>query len=231
MTPPQAPPPPAPKKSNVLLWVILGVGGLFMMVAIGVIATGFFVAHKVKQVAGDISANPAMAITKMMAATNPDIEVLNYDDKTGMIRMKDKRTGKVMEVNFEDAKNGNFTVKEEGGKEATLSIAGQGGNRPDWVPVFPGAKQTGNFSSMAPEGASGTLSFTADAAPKDVADFYREKLKAEGFGIAGEFSGGDQQATMLTAENKEKNRSVHVVIGGEGKSSTIGVTFTEKKGQ
>ena len=77
MTPPQAPPPQ--KKSNLLLWILLGVGGFIMIVIIGIVATGFFIAHKVKEAGFDadlIKSNPAMAVTKMMAATNPDIEVL-----------------------------------------------------------------------------------------------------------------------------------------------------------
>jgi hypothetical protein len=232
MTPAQAP-PPAPKKSKLLLWIFLGVGGLIMIAVIGVAATFFFIAHKVKQAGFDadlIKSNPAMAITKMMAATNPDIDVLSYDDKTGTIKVKDKKTGKIMEMNFEDAKNGNFTIKEEGGKEGKVSISGSGGNPPpDWVPVYPGAKQQSSFSSNTEEGSNGTVAFNVDGGPKEIAEFYREKLKAKGFAIAAEFSGGGGAGSMLTAEDKDKNRAVHVVIGGEGSKATVSVTFTEKK--
>jgi len=230
MTPPQAP-PPAQKKSNVLLWILLGVGGLVMIAVIGVVATGFFIAHKVKQAGFDsdlIKSNPAMAITKMMAATNPDIEVMAYDDKSGMIKIKDKKTGKVTEVNFEDAKQGKFTIKEEGGQGGTVSFSAEGGAPPpDWVPVFSGAKQTANMSAKTAEGDNGTLAFSVDAAPKAVADFYREKLKAGGFGISAEFASGE--GSMITAENKESHRTIHVVIGADGGKSTASVTFSEKK--
>ncbi len=233
MTPPQAPPPPAPKKSNLLLWILLGVGGLVMIVVIGVVATGFFIAHKVKQAGFDadlIKNNPSMAVAKMIAATNPDIEVLAYDDKSGIIKMKDKKTGKIMEVNFEDAKNGNFSIKEDGGKEGQVSISGSGGNPPPgWVPVYPGAKQQSSFSSNSEEGANGTVAFSVDGGPKEIAEFYRDKLKAGGFAISAEFSGGGGAGSMITAEDKEKNRAVHVVIGGEGSKATVSVTFTEKK--
>ena len=192
MTPPQAL-PPSPKKSNLLLWILLGVGGLVMIVVIGVVATGFFIAHKVKQAGFDsdlIKNNPSMAVAKMIAATNPDIEVLAYDDKSGIIKMKDKKTGKIMEVNFEDAKNGNFTMKEEGGKEGSISISGSGGTPPpDWVPVYAGAKQQSSFSSKSDEGANGTVAFSVDGSAKDIAEFYRDKLKARGFAISAEFSG------------------------------------------
>ena len=234
MIPPQAP-PPAPKKSNMLLWIILGgVGGLLLIVFIGIVATGFFIAHKVKQSGFDadlIRSNPAMAVTKMMAATNPDIEVLSYDDKSGSIKVKDKKTGKIMVMNFEDAKNGNFTIKEEGGKEGAVSISGGGGNKPpDWVPVYPGSKQQSNFSSITAEASNGTIAFSVEAPPKEIAEFYRDKLKAGGFAIAAEFSGGGgANGSMLTAEDQASHRSIHVIIGGEGKNATVSVTFTEKK--
>ncbi|HTC32220.1 MAG TPA: hypothetical protein VK724_02560 [Bryobacteraceae bacterium] len=48
MTPPVAPVPQA-KKSNVLLWVLIGVGGFFALIIVVVLAAGLFVAHKIKQ--------------------------------------------------------------------------------------------------------------------------------------------------------------------------------------
>ena len=232
MIPPAAP-LPSRKKSNLLLWIILGVGGLVIIVGIGVIATGFFIAHKVKQAGFDtdlIKSNPAMAVTKMIATMNPDVEVLAIDDKSGMIKIKDKKSGKVTEINFEDAKNGNFSIKGDDGKEGTVSISGGGGKRPEWVPVYPGAKQQSNFSSTTAEGDNGTIAFTVEAPPKEIADFYRDKLKAGGFTMAAEFSGGgDAAGSMMTAEDKAHNRQIHVVIGGEEKTATVSVTFTEKK--
>jgi hypothetical protein len=47
MTPP-VPPVPA-KKSNVLLWVLIGVGGFFFLIVVVVLAGGLFVAHKVRE--------------------------------------------------------------------------------------------------------------------------------------------------------------------------------------
>jgi hypothetical protein len=45
------PPSPQPKKSNVLLWILVGVFGLFMIGAIAIVGGGLFIAHKVKDFA------------------------------------------------------------------------------------------------------------------------------------------------------------------------------------
>ena len=48
MTPP-VPPVPAKKKTNVLLWVLIGVGGFFFLIIVVVLAGGLFLAHKVRE--------------------------------------------------------------------------------------------------------------------------------------------------------------------------------------
>lgn len=55
-----AAPPPLPpsgaapqRKTNVLLWVLIGVGTLFVLFIVGLMAAGLFVAHKVKQASVD----------------------------------------------------------------------------------------------------------------------------------------------------------------------------------
>src|ERR1700684_297804 len=53
MTPPPAPmsptgPPPA-QKSNGLLWVLIGVGGVFFLIVVAIFAAGLFVAHRVRE--------------------------------------------------------------------------------------------------------------------------------------------------------------------------------------
>src|SRR5580704_9449261 len=49
---PAPPPQPQAKKSNVLLWVLTGVGGFFALIVILVVAGGLFLAHQVRQSGG-----------------------------------------------------------------------------------------------------------------------------------------------------------------------------------
>jgi hypothetical protein len=54
--PPSSGPMPAPvqgKKSNALLWVLLGVGGFFVLVIVALVGVGFFVVHKAKEAGFD----------------------------------------------------------------------------------------------------------------------------------------------------------------------------------
>ena len=90
---------PVKRKTSPLVWVLIIVLGLFVL---GGIVTGgavMFFLHKARQAgfdAGLIGRNPGLAISKMIAAANPDVEVLSTDDGSGKITMRDKKTGKVV---------------------------------------------------------------------------------------------------------------------------------------
>src|SRR6267154_1772242 len=107
--PPQVPmyPPPQPKKFNVLVWVLVGIGGFLLLVVIAVVCAGFFLVHKAKQAGLDpdlIRKNPAMASVRIMAALNPNIEILSFDEDRSKVMVRDKKSGKTYSVDFEDAK-------------------------------------------------------------------------------------------------------------------------------
>ena len=121
---PVAPAPAAPvkqaapprKKTSPLVWVLVGLLGLFLLVGIGVVAGGFFLVHKAKQAGLDPSLwekNPGLAATKMITAMNPDVQVLKTDEDKGLITLRDKKTGKVYTMDFEAVKEGRIKFQEE----------------------------------------------------------------------------------------------------------------------
>jgi hypothetical protein len=137
-----------PKKSNVLKWVLIGIGACFMLFVIGAIGLGLFVAHKAKQAGLDpdlIKRSPALAAAKLMVAANPDVEMVTADEGKQEMTVRDKKTGKVYTMSFEDAKSGKFTMKEDG--KATLTVGGKA-KVPSWVPDYPGSDPQGAFSAQ-----------------------------------------------------------------------------------
>ena len=76
--------------------------------------TMYYVAHKVKQAAH----NPALAVTRLLAAANPDVDVVSTDEDKGTITVRDKKTGKTITMNFADAQKGKFVFEQDGQKMA-----------------------------------------------------------------------------------------------------------------
>ncbi|RPI07597.1 MAG: hypothetical protein EHM65_11570, partial [Acidobacteriales bacterium] len=122
---PVAPSPaavPAPKKSNVLVWVLAGCGGLIALGLIAMALFGWFVSRK----ASEFGKNPAFAAAKMMAAMNPEVEVIRADEDSGQITLREKKSGKTITLDFRDIRKGRMSFEGEGGEKVDIQTEGEG---------------------------------------------------------------------------------------------------------
>jgi hypothetical protein len=211
-------PPPPPKKSNVLLWVLVGVGGFFLLIALVVVGGIAYVAR-----------NPALVMTKMITAANPNVEVVSVDKGSQQITLRDKQTGKAYNISFNDARNGKFTVKEGNGR-ATFTMGG-GAKVPAWVPDYPGSDPQAAFSAQGHDGESGTFTFkTRDAADR-VTKFYQDQFQTTGLQITSNVTHQEANSSggMLVAQDDAKKHTVTVIIAVEGRNTTVAVTYVTNK--
>ena len=243
--PPQAAPPqapmyapaaPAPAKggSKVLFWILGIIGAIVLLIVVGVAVVGFYIKHKVEQAGVSselLQRNPGLAVLKIMTATNPNLEILSTDENDRVVKIRDKQTGKIMTMTFDDLEKGKITFRADDDKGgATLSI-GQGvTGLPDWAPAYPGARESGG-SKVDAHGdngeAGGTVTFATSDPPEKVLAFYTEKLKAAGLTVNGTFTSGT--TSTLSAADDSDGRGVHVAISGAGDGSTITVIYGQKK--
>jgi len=252
MTPQPQPPGgmPPKKKTSPWVWVLVAVVGVFVLFGLLLVAGGLFVFHKAKQAGLDpdlMRRNPALAVTKMLATVNPDVEVLRVDEKRGLITLRDKKTGKTTTVDFEDVKRGKIVFEGEGGEKVTVETSGEGetgtvrlkssegvvefgkevGKTPDWVPSYPGSKPEGTFSARGEQGESGTFHFTTSDTPAKVIAFYDGALKRGGMKVSsssyqedGKIAGG-----MVSGTDEATDRSVTVLVGSQEGGASVNVTF------
>jgi hypothetical protein len=244
--PPMGPPmQTGPKKTSPVVWIIVGVLGFFLLVGVVIsIGVGMFV-HKVKQ-------NPAMAVAKLLTAANPDIEVLDASEGRNSIKIRDKKTGETMEVNLDDIKAGRINLKGPKGERASIQANADGQNGsveikgpdgtasfnsganakiPDWVPAYPGATATANFSVQGGDGSGGTFSYTTKDPPDAVLAFYTKSLTGAGFKITSNVAGTANGASgnMISAENEASKQTVVITLGGENGSTAVNVIYGTKK--
>jgi|SRR5579862_3685573 len=251
--PPQVPPgqlaPPA--KSNVLMWIVIGVVGVVCVVTVTCGLGGYLLYQKVKSAGFDpelMKNNPGLAITKMAAALHPDMEVVSTNDRAGTITMKDRSTGKAMTFKFDpdtkslvmtgdDGKQVKMTVSGDGkttgaldlqSTDGTLHLGTAAGNKtPAWVPVYPGSSPQGTFSAQTNDGDQNTFAFTtADGAGK-VISYYQDQLKSTGFTVT--LVTASDQGGMLTAEDAGKKRSLIVTASSAGQGTQANIMAVEKK--
>jgi hypothetical protein len=218
MTPISQPPPP-PKKSNVLLWVLVGIGGFFLLIALAVVGGIAYVAR-----------NPTMVMTKLITASNPNVEVVSVDKGSQRITLHDKKTGKTYNISFNDAKNGKFTVNEDGGSRAAFSIGGKA-KVPAWIPDYPGSDPQAAFTAQGDEGESGTFTFKTRDSMDRVSKYYQDQFKSSGLEITTNVTHQDGQSSTgtLVAQDQAKRHTITVTIGGDGGNSTVAVTYATSK--
>jgi hypothetical protein len=242
------------KKSRVLVWVLAGCGGFALLAVIIVVVGSIFVWHKAKQAGFDpelMRKNPAQAVAKMIAATNPDIDIVSVDDAKGLITVKNKKTGETVTVNFEDARDGKVTFKEGNKDTVTIDASGSaesGGvemksgdasmkmgtgapeNLPSWLPQYPGVKVEGSYSMQGKDGDAGSFGFKTGDSIDRIVKFYEEGLRNAGLKVNtnllnqnGQVSGG-----LVTGEDKQEGRTALVTASASGQQTQVSVTFTSK---
>lgn len=231
-----APAAPVAAKRTIWPYFLFGCLGLIVLSVLAMVGTGLFVAKKVKDAGLDpdlMQRNPAAAVAKVLATVNPDIEVLDFDEQRGIIRVREKSTGKVMTLNFEDAKRGRIVFQEEGKGE--VKIEGEGGKvqvttpegtaeigtgtlkLPAWLPAYP---TISSVDMNVTSGDGGMAVFRSKDDTAAVAGFYESALNKAGMKVNKTTTqeAGEKASFVLIGTKGESTASVSVAPDGQGGS-------------
>jgi len=242
-------PPPQnqpPKKGNkVLMWSLIGCGSLVVIMIICAAIFFWWVRSNVDMALAE--RNPALAAAKLAVSMNPDVELISIDEGKGTLTIREKKSGKVVTINADQAQGGKITVSEDGKENVTIdgsggSVSVRKGNEtatfgantnatlPDWVPEYPGSDMEGFYSTSTSDSTSVGFNFTTDDSPADVIDFYESGLKDEGFKITTSSTNSNGQvSSQITAHNSDYSRMVFVNVVVESGSTKATLVVTAKK--
>ena len=242
---------PAKKGIPIWAWIGIGCGGLLILVLIVVMAAGFFVANKVKDVAADFEDNPAMATAKMIVKLNPELEEVATDEEAGTITVRNKKTGEVVTVNFDDIEDGKLSFTTDEGEvtvdaseleeSGSMTVTNEEGtvvfatgkpsakDIPSWVPMYPGTEPASRHSMRTETTVSGGFEVATTDPVADVLEFYREALESAGYAISvNTYTQDDTEGGMVNGNNEAEQRSVVVIISREaGEDTKAMVSFNE----
>jgi hypothetical protein len=246
VSPPVTQPPPA-KKSNALMYVLAGCGGLLALVLVAMLVIGFYIRSK----AMEFGSNPAFAAAKLAASLNPEVEVLDANQRTGKITVREKKTGKTVTMDFRDIKNGRFSFVGEDGKRVDLQAQGEGDSGsltvkgpdgtmqfgagsavkvPSWVPQYPGAQVVGTFSAQGGEGDAGTFQLKCSGSVEAVAAFYEREIKSAGMTVQKHsMQSGNSSTIMVMGENAADGRSVSATVSSTDQGTAAQIVYQTKK--
>ena len=239
-----------PKKLSPWVWVAIAVG-VMMVLGVAAISIGsYFIYRTVKNAGFDadlMKTNPGLAMAKMAAALNSDYETVSTNDGAGIITVREKSTGKTVQMKFDSEKK-TLVIVGDDGKEVKISAsadeknggvaiqssdgslkigAAAGASAPAWVPVYPGASTQGAFSSDSKDGSQNTFTFKTKESAGKVLTYYQEQLKSAGFTV--NVTTVTDQGGMVQTEDSAKQRTVTVTAGSSNEGTEGSVTSTEKK--
>jgi len=247
---PQAGGAPAPKKTSPWIFVLIGCAGLIVFAGLAAMLGGYFIFHKAKEAGLDadlVKEKPGLAMAKIMASINPDVEVVSVDEDNGKITIRDKKTGKTVTVDMDDVKNGHISIQSEDGETATMDVTGKGDNGtvkitssqgtweagenmkldlPGWVPIYPGGTTQGLVKQTRPNGSTQTFMIKTNDSVDNVIKFYSSKLKAAGFEVTTIQNPG-AGGGMVTAEQSATQRAINVMVGVEDGQTQAAVSVSQ----
>jgi len=241
---PSAAPPPVKKGISGWVWALIGCFGLILIAVIAISVGGWFIASKVKS-------NPAAAAARILAAANPNVEVVSVDDQGGKITLRDKKTGKQVTLDFDDIKKGRISFEGEDGEKMEIKTQGEGeqgsveftgkdgttrigknaAQLPAWLRAYPGAEAQQGFgmSASTAEGKSSALAFKTSDAPDKVAAFYEGALKEADMEVKKSSSqAGNFSLFTVTGEDKANKRTVHITATSTDQGTMINYVVSEK---
>jgi hypothetical protein len=259
-TPPQPPPPPPPggapvkKKTSPLVWILVGCLGLFVIGGVIFGVATFFVARKVKDVAGEFVENPVKSSVEMMVRMNPDLELVSTDDEAETMTIRDKKTGEVSTFNWADIQEGKLTfesggesytidgsqaadgqiaIQDESG-ETTMAMGAGAGEVPSWFPAYHDATEITVLVNASQGGQQSTIwTFKTGDAVADVVSFYEQQLESQGWEVntsTSDVGGASNGSLDATQESGAKSLNMVVAKSSGGEPAQAMVTYTQGGG-
>jgi len=249
---------PAPERKGLhpLAWVGIGCGVVILIVIISMGALTWWGWSKAKEAGLDpasIKNNPVLAAARVALIANPDLEVVEADPETEIITIRNKKTGELITVNYEDLKEGRFSWTGDDGKEVSVDVSGAENGTvriersdgdgfelttgaavsdeiPEWVPVYPGSEPENRGTMKTADSVNGNFTLKTDDSVPDVVAYFRDELKETGFEVSvNTYSGEGAEGALLNGSMEAEERNVVVVIGTTDGATTVSVTYTSKK--
>lgn len=232
-------------------WAAIGCGGVLVIVVIVLVVGGYFAWDTAKRAGLDPEAwkkDPAAAAAKLITTLNPNFEVVSSDSEAGTITVRDKETGEEMTIRWDDVRQGRIEF-EKGGEKVTIEapeegeggmtvtteqgsyrMGGAAGDRPDWVPVYPGAEVNNLFSGVQEGVVSGMLGQETTDDIVAVASRLKELLEEQGFDVEEskiEQNGVPVQLLLNAADGQ--GRVVQATATREGETTSIMIRYEVKE--
>ncbi len=248
--PPAAPATVAPrKKTSPWVWVAVGCGGLLVIITLVIAITSLWVFKKGKEFVHTAEKNPAVAAAKLIVAADPELELVEADEDSGTVTIRNKKTGETLTLDAKEVQKGKLSfhtdkgeeLRFEGGEqEGSFKISSKEGeltfgsnpSLPSWVPLPTGAKPVGAFAASGEGGEHGGASFESNESPADLLRFYETALKGAKFSPSvSRFEQDGKVVGGLVSGEHADGRKLSVTVASEKDKTTVALAYERRRSQ
>lgn len=226
-----SPTPPAPAKggNRTVIIILCVLGGLLLLFGGCVVGCTYLVRKKAKEYSEITQRNPAYVTVTMLAAVHPDVELLSKDSTSGIVKLRNKKTGQ--ETTIDTTKFNQDTITEAlekfaAGKGVPVKLSGSAATEPApesepataatttapaaadvakllpaYAPPYPGAATVDANSATALGMRSVEYVMTTSDKPAAVIAFYEKKFKAAGVSVVSKSNEGAAITLIGAAKN------------------------------
>ena len=224
--------------------------GCGIVVLLGLIVGGIAAAFLVKkgtEFVAEAEKNPALATAKLLAAADPNVEVVGSDDVAQTVTLKNLQTGQQVTVDLKGLQEGKIAWEDESGRSeisasgeqvsisgsdgSTATFAAGSGQIPAWVPTYPNGQANGISSFSNNESDGGLFTVTTTDPAEQASTWYQEELKKLGFVIEGTSlnTTGTTVAAVFSATNEATQQSIGFLAAQENGSTQVSITHNHSK--
>lgn len=230
-----------------LAWVGIGCAVIVIFLAIVITVVCGFAAKKVGDFAQQAEKDPG-AVVEFFVKMNPDVEVVSRDAEKGEITIRNKKSGEVVTVNYQDLKDGKVSfdsgegtvsIDARDGESGGMTIEGADGNLkiggaaspddlPGWIPVYPDAGEiTGSYTQQTADGKAGTFTYQCADDVETVKLWYASEVEALGMQVEqSTMAGGGQSMAIVSGSDATRELTANVVSMDTGTQVTV--QYSEK---
>lgn len=230
-----------------IAWVAIGCSSVLLVGVLTALVVGGFVLNKVRQLSTEMTAAPVVTTAKLIAAANPEIELVEADESRRIVIFRNTRTDEEFTFDFEDIENGavyfssgdeSLSIELEPGRndDGTLTITTQDGRTligggataddiPEWVPVYPEAQPQKTISSDYYAGHWGAYTFTVEEDLQEVLDFYITEVEKLGLEITSQTT--TKESAMMTAQTPDEAMLITLTASGDNGEAQVLIQYNE----
>jgi hypothetical protein len=98
-----------PKKKRTLFWVLGGCLGVIILVVLFLVIGGAYFLKK----SGFDPKHPAQSAANVIVNLDHNLEIVSVDESEGIIRLREKSSGRIIRMNINDAQKGNKMYEDQ----------------------------------------------------------------------------------------------------------------------